>query len=112
MRIFFIALLSALTASLAYAVDLDQPGALAIVKQETPEHYAKIERILAAAERVPAFELPGYLPMAVGAKDVFAVPLLMVSYPPKTKLAFTLDETRYDATVVVRFPPAELKPIR
>ena len=80
-------------------------------RQENPAHYAKIERVLAAAERVPAFQLREWLPTAVGASDVVAAPLWLVSDPPKMKLAFTLDATRYTAAIG-RFPPAQPKPAR
>ena len=103
---------TAATAAPITVIDIDEPQTLARVRQENPAHYAKIEKVLAAAEKVPAFELREWLPTAVGASDVLAAPLWLVSDPPRMKLAFTLDETRYTATVVGRFPPALPQPAR
>jgi len=103
---------TALAAPVARIVDIDNPGTLDAIREQSPEHYAKIEKILAAAERVPAFEWGKHLPAAVGASDVMALPLWMVSDPPKLKLEFTLDDTRYSATVIGRLPGAGLQPAR
>ena len=107
-----LSLTTAATAAPITVVDIDEPQALDRVRLENPAHYVKIAKVLAAAEQVPAFQLRDWLPTAVGASDVLAAPLWLVSDPPKMKLAFTLDATRYTATVTVRFPPAQPKPAR
>ena len=44
---------------------------------------------------------------AFAATEVADAPLWYVTNPPKRKLSFTLDDTRYTATLVGRFQPLE-----
>jgi hypothetical protein len=93
-------------------VYLSGPSALAELQKSNPAHYARAQRILAAAPGICAAG-PAEVHFArFGASDLScASMILMTSYPPKQELAFTLDDTRYIAHVVVgdwapRFYPA------
>lgn len=108
----FIGVACARDIAFAPVIDLDNPQTLAAIERDNPGHYARIEKVLAAAERMPANVLRDYVPAAVGASEINAFDLLMVSDPPKRSVWFTLDEAHYRATVVVAYPPAQLQPAR
>jgi TPR repeat protein len=92
--------------ALAFAagpIDLDVAGNLEAVQRERPEHYAKIERILAEAPK-RAMDTKGvarWLQTDFAATDVGYTDLLKTSMPPKKRLAFTLDNTAYTKIIVV-----------
>ncbi|HXY97505.1 MAG TPA: hypothetical protein VEH00_11070 [Steroidobacteraceae bacterium] len=93
-------------------VYLDGPSDLARLRQVNPAHYARAERILAAANHLcrPG---PGELREAAGARDLkCAGPLLKTSNPPKWQITFTLDDTRYVALVTVTDDPPHPVPAR
>ena len=92
----------------AQPVDLNAPGVLDTLRAENPGHYAKVRAILAAAEARPSSAIREWISARFDASDVDAAPLWHVSDPPKIKLSFTLDQTRYTAMVVGRFGPPQL----
>ena len=96
----------------AQPVDLNAPGFLEALRVENPGHYAKVQAILAATEARPSSEIREWIRTRFDASDVDAAPLWHVSDPPKIKLSFTLDQTRYTALVVGRFPPIQLLPTK
>ena len=91
-------------AGLAHAagpIDLDIAGNLEAVQRERPEHYAKIERILAEAPK-RAMDTKGvarWLQTDFAATDISYTDLVMTSLPPKKRLEFTLDNTSYTKIV-------------
>ena len=92
----------------AQPVDLNAPGVLETLRAENPGHYAKVYAILTATEARPASEIREWISTRFDASDVDAAPLWHVSDPPKIKVSFTLDRTRYTAMVVGRFRPPQL----
>ena len=91
-------------------VYLDGPADLARLRRANPGHYARAERILAAANRLcrPG---PGRLLEGLGARDLTcAADLLLTSNPPKRQLEFTLDDTRYIALATITDDPPRLSP--
>jgi hypothetical protein len=96
----------------AQPVDLNAPGVLQALRVENPGHYAKVHAILAATEARPSSEIREWIRTRFDASDVDAAPLWHVSDPPKIKLSFTLDQTRYIAMVVGRFRPPQLVPTK
>ena len=82
-------------------VDLDRPGSLEALAQVNPDHYAKVERILADVARHPPEPVPRWMKAEFGADGVSFPSLLKTSDPPKRSLSFTLDETRYEAVITV-----------
>jgi len=83
------------------AVDLNAPGAIESLARQNPDHYAKIERILADVARRPPETVPRWMNAEFGAQGVSFPRVLKTSDPPKRSLSFTLDATRYEAVVTV-----------
>ena len=83
-------------------VDLGRPGVLEALARDNPDHYVKIERILTEVARQPPETVPRWMSAQFGAERVTFPALLKTSDPAQRSLAFTLDETRYEA--VIRVP--------
>jgi hypothetical protein len=95
--------LSALAASAI--VDLDAPGVLDTLARANPVHYEKIQRIVAGVKSKSDPEVNEWLRVSFNARDVRYIPLLMVSYPPKRRLSFTLDDKSYKTVVTLDVQP-------
>ena len=93
-------------------VDLDAPGALARLRSEQPGRYEKVAAILRDAERLPEAQVEGWIRTRHDADAVQLGSMLLVSYPPKRRLSFSLEKVAYVATIVVALPPARLVPAR
>jgi hypothetical protein len=96
----------------AQPIDLKAPGALESLRAENPSRYAKVRSILAAAEAYPSSEIDKWLRTDFDASDIQYAPLWHVSDPPKMRLSFALEGTRYTAVVVGRFPAPQFIPAR
>jgi hypothetical protein len=99
-----------LTAPPSRTVYLDGPSDLARLKEINPSHYARAERVLAAANHLcrPG---PAELREAAGARDLTCDgSFFRTSNPPKWQITFTLDDTRYVALVVVTDDPPRVTP--
>jgi hypothetical protein len=83
-------------------VDLGKPGALEALARDNPDHFVKIERILADVTRRPPEAVPRWMNTEFGAQQVRFPSLLKTSDPAQRSLSFTLDATRYEA--VIRVP--------
>lgn len=91
-------------------VYLDGPRALAQLEATNPNHYARVQRILAAANHLcrPG---PGEVLHVAGSRDEHcAGQLLLTSNPPQWRLSFRLDDTRYVALVVITDDAPRLRP--
>jgi hypothetical protein len=91
-------------------VYLNGPSDLARLRQVNPGHYARAERILAAANHLcrPG---RGQLQEAAEARDLACDgSFLRTSNPPKWQITFTLDDTRYVALVAVTDDPPRVTP--
>jgi hypothetical protein len=86
-------------------VDLDAPGVLGTLARTNPVHYDKVQRIVAGIKSKSDSEVNEWLRVSFDAKDVQYVALLMVSYPPKRCLSFTLDDKSYKAVVTLDVQP-------
>lgn len=93
-------------------IDLNEPAALDALKARHPEHVQRVEKILAIAKERPKPELGPWIETTFDAQDVDIARLWQVSDPPKLKVAFTLDRTRYTASVVANLEPAKFIPAR
>jgi hypothetical protein len=101
-----------LTAPPRKTVYLDGPRDLARLQATNPDHYARAQRILAAANELcrPG---AGELQPIGRSRDVRCVDmLLLTSNPPQRRVTFTLDDTRYIALVVITDDAARLIPAR
>jgi len=86
-------------------VDLDAPGVLDTLARSNPVHYEKVQRIVAGIKRKSDSEVNDWLRVSFDAKDVQYAALLMVSYPPKRRLSFTLDDKSYKTVVTLDVQP-------
>ena len=93
-------------------IDLDAAGALQSLETTRPDQHDIVRRILRDAERLPQPQVAGYLHTAYDASDVSLSSLLLVSYPPKRRLAFRLGDVSYAATVTVSTRSFEAMPAR
>jgi hypothetical protein len=96
-----------------YHIYLWGPVELDRLRTTNPDHYARAERILAAADRLCR---PGPARVqfaAAGGRDVSCYGMVLrTSNPPKLEIDFTLDETRYSALVAITDDPPRLIPAR
>jgi hypothetical protein len=93
-------------------VYLDSRG-LEELRTSNPGHYARAQRILAAANHLCRPQVPEVYLAQFGVRDFSCAPmLLLTSLPPKREIGFRLDHTRYIARVVVTDDPPRLVPAR
>jgi hypothetical protein len=86
---------------------------LAQLRTANPNHYARVRRILAAANYLCRPRLPDVYLASFGAQDLSCLTmLLLTSNPPQWRIAFRLDETRYVATVRITDDPPRPVPAR
>jgi|GEM_PF-5169577 hypothetical protein len=82
-------------------IDLRDPEAYEQLRQSNPEHFAKIQEVIAGLREQPNRVEGDWLQMTVNARDVdLDRHIINTSHPPKQILQFTLDETRYLMYVV------------
>ena len=82
-------------------VDLRDGGALERLRVDNPAHYAAIRQILAGLAEQPERAEGDWLQATFDAREVELSRLLLkTSYPPRQRLSFTLDTTRYTLHVV------------
>ena len=93
-------------------VDLDAPGAIDHVRATNPAHFVKIVKIVEGVVKHADSAVPGWLRVNFDAQDVTYRPVVMTSYPPKRRLAFALDYTRYEVVVVLPNATSVITPAR
>jgi hypothetical protein len=93
-------------------VDLNAPGAIESLRSARPAHYDKVRAILEYAGTHPTH--PATRPLLEARFDAADIEMLQwrVSNPPKLKVSFTLDTTRYTAEVIPNLSPARAMPAR
>ena len=100
-----VALCAAANAAAQRTVDLGAPGALEALERDNPRHFGQVAEILREVSRVDPPGVEGWLRARFNAQQIAYSPRqLRTSYPAKTTLSFTLDDTRYHAMIVVRAP--------
>ena len=82
-------------------VDLDAAGAMERVRVANPAHFDKIVKILEGVTQQPDSVVPHWLRVNFDGRDVSYAPIVMTSRPPKRRLSFALDDTRYEVVVVL-----------
>jgi hypothetical protein len=88
-------------------------SALARLQLTNPNHYARAQRILTAANYLCRPRAPDLYLARFGAQDLSCTPkLLLTSNPPQWRIRFRLDHTRYLATVFVTDDPPRPLPAR
>jgi len=93
-------------------VDLNKPHSLETLQQSNPTHYEKIRKILDGILQQPDAAVPRWIQTNFDARKVDYVPILMTSLPPKRRLSFALDETRYEAVITLANVRAEIVPLK
>jgi hypothetical protein len=64
-----------------------EPGAMKALQQSNPAHFDEIRRILDGLRRRPDAEVPHWMEVSVGARDISYVPVILTSHPPKRRLS-------------------------
>lgn len=83
-------------------VYLDGQADLDRLRATNPGHYARAERIMAAANELCRPTSGDVWYARFDARDISCVEMLLkTSNPPKRQISFTLDDTRYIALVVI-----------
>jgi len=119
MRLIVIAATSTLIASanagdsVWQPIDLNRPGTLEQLKLERPNHYAAIAEVFRVVERVPCENrevetLKARYDITQWACNF----VLLTTDPPKRRLSFQLEETRYVAVVTLKNTGARVFPAR
>jgi hypothetical protein len=98
--------------TLARTVDLDAPGALAALEQSNPVHHEKVLKIVEGVIHQPDAKVSGWIAVNFNGRDVRYAPVLMTSHPPKRRLSFALDDTRYVTVVTLTNVRGEIVPSR
>ena len=106
------AVVAAGDASPTRTVDLNTPDSLEALQQSNPTHYKKVRKILDGILQQPDAAVPRWIQTNFDARNVSYVPILMTSFPPKRRLSFALDETRYEAVITLTNVGAEIVPLK
>jgi hypothetical protein len=93
-------------------IELDSAG-LESLRESNPNHYARAQRILTAANYLCRPRTADLYLTALGVQDLSCQQMLLqTSNPPKWRIAFRLDQARYAASVVLTDDPPRLLPAR
>jgi hypothetical protein len=84
-----------------HAIYLNRPNALEVLQQTNPMHYEKVQRIMEGLVRRPENDVPRWIQTDFNGWDIRYVAMVLTSAPPKKRLSFVLDDTRYSATVTL-----------
>jgi len=93
-------------------VDLNKPDSLEALQRSNPTHYGKVRRILEGILQQRDAAVPHWIQTNFDARNVGYVPIFMTSFPPKRRLSFALDETRYEAVLTLTNFRAEIVPLK
>lgn len=119
-RTFAIAVLVTLWTSLVAAdgawsgrtIDLNTSGAFEALLRSRPAHFEKVRKILAGVLQRPDTEVPRWMWVSFGARDVDYRPVVLTSHPSRRRLSFALDDTRYEAVVMLTNVRLEVVPLQ
>ena len=100
------------TTVVAPHVDLNESGALEALQWSNPAHYEKIRRILDGVLQQPDTRVPRWMQVNFDARDVSYAPIVLTSHPPKRRLSFALDATRYEAIIILTNVRGDIVPLR
>ena len=93
-------------------VDLNEAGALETLQRSNPVHYEKVRKILDGVLQQKDAQVPRWIQTNFDGRDVAYGPIVLTSHPPKRRLSFALDTTRYEATVVLTNVTGQIVPAR
>jgi len=75
-------------------------------------HYEKVRRILEGVLRQPDAVVSRWMRTNFDAQDVTYLPIVLTSHPPKRRLSFSLDATRYETIVILTNVLGEIVPAK
>ena len=82
-----------------HVVDLDVPGSLEALGRDNPRHFKEVCERIAQTLRYPYSE---FSPSAQPVSGAYRGPaVLLTSYPPRRRLAFTIDDVQYVTLVTI-----------
>lgn len=89
--------------------NLDRPGALEELQQRNPEHYAKVESVMRAAETLPC-ETPETRALKVShqLREFRCGALIKTSLPPKRHVFFVLEDVSYHGNITMQYDPGRV----
>jgi hypothetical protein len=93
-------------------VDLNEDGALEALQRSNPVHYDKVRKILDGVLRQRDAQAPRWIQTNFDGRDVSYGPIVLTSHPPKRRLSFALDATRYEAIIVLTNVSGEIVPAK
>jgi hypothetical protein len=96
-------------------IDLDKPGTLEALQRDNPAHYEKIHKIMDGLATKPHSKVPGWIQEHFNVRNVSYVnvgcaPILLTTDPPKKRISFTLEGTRYRALVTLTGLKTKIRP--
>ena len=112
LALFWTAVAAAGDATPRRAIDLNAPGALEALQRSNPTHYETVRKILEGVLQRPDTDVPRWIQTSFAARDVSYVPVVLTSHPPKRRLSFALDATRYEAVVVLTNVRGDITPAK
>ncbi len=80
---------------------IDDAKDLALIRQTRPAHFKKIQQILADIQDQAEGKVSKWMQTTFDAREISYEPMLLVTAPPKRKLAFRLDDVRYKGVIVM-----------
>ena len=95
-------------------VDLNRPGALEALARDNPRHYQQVVEITRVASRVSCDTGPRLLPVPTADRNPQECVgmTIMTSEPPKRRVTFEIDHTRYGMVVTLETPAGGFLPAR
>ncbi len=92
-------------------MDLNVPGTLDALRTLRPADYIRIVAILAGVQQHSNGDVPRWMATAFNARNVEYAPLWLTSFPPKRRLSFSLDDTRYRVILTMTRNGAHVLPV-
>ena len=96
----------------ARTIDLSAPGALEALQYSRPAHFDKVRRILEGLPEQPDSVVSRWMRVSFDARAVSYSAFTLTSFPAQRGVSFVLDDTRYEAVVILTPVPARALPLR
>jgi len=71
-----------------------------------------VKLISKVLSRHPDSNVPRWIRVGFDARDVSYAPIVLTSHPAKRRLSFVLDDTRYEAVIVLTNLRGDIVPLR
>ena len=94
-----------------YTINLNKPGALAELQSSNPRHFEKVIKLLEGLHKKADSTIPRWIKANSDARDVKYGPVLLTTDPPKKRLSFVFDDTRYVLTATLTKMGVDILPV-